>query len=282
MKNGIVLEGGAMRGLFTSGVLDVFIENGITFDGAVGVSAGACFGSNLKSQQTRRSIRYNLRFAKDKRYCSVRSLIKTGDMFGADFCYHKIPDELDIFDVETFDNSPMDFWVVATDIETGRAVYHKLKDIDYNELEWIRASASIPFAARIVEVDGRKMLDGGIADSIPLKFMHYIGYEKNVVILTRPRDYVKKPSKIVPMLKAAFKDYPLFVKACADRHKMYNHELEYVHKSEMSGNTLVIAPPENLPIGRIEHDEKMLLKTYLIGRKAGVESLERVRSFLSE
>jgi predicted patatin/cPLA2 family phospholipase len=282
MKHGIVLEGGAMRGLFTAGVLDVFMENGIRFDSAVGVSAGACFGSNLKSEQTRRSIRYNLRFAKDKRYCSVRSLIKTGDMFGAEFCYHTIPDELDEFDVDTFESSPMDFWVVATDIETGKAVYHKLKDLDYDELEWLRASASMPLASRIVEVGGRRMMDGGISDSIPLRFMQHIGMKKNVVILTQPRGYVKRQTKAVPMLKAVYKNYPLFVKACSDRHKMYNRELAYIRKAEQSGNTLVIAPPKKLPIGHIEHDEENLQRVYLIGRQAGIEKLKEVRKFLSE
>ena len=282
MKHGIVLEGGAMRGLFTAGVLDVFMENGIRFDSAVGVSAGACFGSNLKSEQTRRAIRYNLRFAKDKRYCSVRSLIKTGDMFGAEFCYHTIPDELDEFDVDTFESSPMDFWVVATDIETGKAVYHKLKDLDYDELEWLRASASMPLASRIVEVGGRRMMDGGISDSIPLRFMQHIGMKKNVVILTQPRGYVKRQTKAVPMLKAVYKNYPLFVKACSDRHKMYNRELAYIRKAEQSGNTLVIAPPKKLPIGHIEHDEENLQRVYLIGRQAGIEKLKEVRKFLSE
>ena len=282
MKHGIVLEGGAMRGLFTAGVLDVFMENGIRFDSAVGVSAGACFGSNLKSEQTRRAIRYNLRFAKDKRYCSVRSLIKTGDMFGAEFCYHTIPDELDEFDVDTFESSPMDFWVVATDIETGKAVYHKLKDLDYDELEWLRASASMPLASRIVEVGGRRMMDGGISDSIPLRFMQHIGMKKNVVILTQPRGYVKRQTKAVPMLKAVYKNYPLFVKACSDRHKMYNRELAYIRKAEQSGNTLVIAPPKKLPIGHIEHDEENLQRVYLIGRQVGIEKLKEVRKFLSE
>ena len=282
MKHGIVLEGGAMRGLFTAGVLDVFMENGISFDSAVGVSAGACFGSNLKSEQTRRSIRYNLRFAKDKRYCSVRSLIKTGDMFGAEFCYHTIPDELDEFDVDTFESSPMDFWVVATDIETGKAVYHKLKDLDYDELEWLRASASMPLASRIVEVGGRRMMDGGISDSIPLRFMQHIGMKKNVVILTQPRGYIKRQTKAVPMLKAVYKNYPLFVKACSDRHKMYNRELAYIRKAEQSGNTLVIAPPKKLPIGHIEHDEENLQRVYLIGRQVGIEKLKEVRKFLYE
>ena len=282
MKYGIVLEGGAMRGLFTAGVLDVFMENGITFDGAVGVSAGACFGCNLKSKQIGRSLRYNLRFAKDDRYCSMKSLIRTGDMFGAEFCYHYIPDTLDPFDADKFNSSPMEFWVVTTDVETGKAVYHKMKDVNYTELEWVRASASLPLAARVVEVNGRKMMDGGIADSIPLRFMEHIGYERNVVILTQPRDYVKKQTKTVPLLKAGYRKYPNLVRACAERHRMYNKELRYIRKAEELGDTLVIAPPEKLPIGHIEHDEAILKQVYQMGRDAALEKLDDVKKFLEK
>ena len=282
MKYGIVLEGGAMRGLFTAGVLDVFMENGISFDGAVGVSAGACFGCNLKSGQIGRSIRYNLRFAKDKRYCSVKSLVTTGDMFGAEFCYHTIPYKLDPFDGETFSKSPMEFWVVATDVTTGKAVYHKMNTASYDELEWVRASASLPLVAHIVEVGGRKMMDGGIADSIPLRFMESVGYRKNVVILTQPRDYVKKPVKSMPMLKAGYSKYPNLIKACGERHRMYNKELRYIRRAEELGSALVIAPPEKLPIGHIEHDTDVLQEVYRIGRKAAMDKLEEVKVFLYE
>lgn len=147
MKCGLVLEGGAMRGLFTAGVTDVFMENGIAFDGAVGVSAGAAFGCNYKSYQPGRAIRYNTRFCRDKRYCSIRSLITTGDMFGADFCYHEIPEKLDVFDFDTYENSAMEFYVVCTDVETGKPVYHRCDTMNSRELEWLRASASMPMAA---------------------------------------------------------------------------------------------------------------------------------------
>lgn len=158
MKYGLVMEGGAMRGLFTAGVIDVLMENAITFDGAVGVSAGAAFGCNYKSNQPRRVIRYNTRFCHDKRFCSVSSLVKTGDMFGADFCYHEIPNKLDIFDYKTFNESPMEFYVVCTDVTTGKPVYRRCRVADDNELEWIRASASMPLASRIVEIGGMKLL----------------------------------------------------------------------------------------------------------------------------
>lgn len=280
MKYGLVLEGGAMRGLFTAGVTDVFMENGLTFDGAVGVSAGAAFGCNIKSGQNGRAIRYNIRFANDKRFCSTKSLVTTGDMFGAEFCYHTIPDKLDVFDTPAFEASPMDFWVVCTDIETGRAVYHRMNRVNYEELEWMRASASMPMVSRIVSAGGRKLLDGGITDSIPLRFMEKQGYDRNIVILTQPRDYVKPRNKMIPLMKLAYRKYPLLVKACAERHKMYNSELRYVRKAEDEGRALVIAPPEKLPVGHIEHDPEVLQEVYRIGRKTGTEYLERVRDFI--
>ena len=193
MKKGLVLEGGAMRGLFTAGVLDVMLEHNIEFDGAVGVSAGACFGCNYKSKQIGRTLRYNKRFAKDKRYCSLYSLLTTGDLYGADFCYHEIPEKLDVFDEETYENNPMEFYVVCTDAETGEPVYHRIDTGNEENLEWIRASASMPVVSRAVEIGGKKLLDGGISDSIPLDWFTSIGYDRNVVVLTRPADYVKEP-----------------------------------------------------------------------------------------
>jgi len=280
MKYGLVLEGGAMRGLFTAGVVDVLMENDIKLDSMVGVSAGAAFGCNYKSGQIRRTIRYNTRFCKDKRYCSKRSLIKTGDLFGADFCFHTIPDKLDVFDNAAFEASPVEFWVVCTDVATGKAIYHKSTHMDYDELEWIRASASMPLVSRIVEVGGHRMLDGGIADSIPLKFMESRGCEKNVVVLTKPRDYIKKPMKIMSVINAKYHKYPEFVKAVANRHKMYNNELKYIRSAEEEGRAFVISPPESLPIGHLEHDPEVMLEAYRIGRRIANENLDKLREFL--
>ena len=280
MKKGLVLEGGAMRGLFTAGVIDVLMENDISFDGVIGVSAGAAFGCNYKSGQPGRAIRYNTRFCKDKRYCSVRSLIKTGDMFGADFCYYEIPKKLDIFDFETFEKSPVEFWVVCTDVETGKAVYHRCRKGDDNMLEWIRASASMPLASRIVMIDDMKLLDGGISDSIPLRFMERRGYDRNLVILTQPRDYTKQPSKSVRLMKAALHKYPEFIKAAENRHRMYNSELRYVRSSEEAGKSFVIAPDTKLPIGHVEHDADVLREVYRIGRNTANAKLDEIKAFL--
>lgn len=282
MKYGLVLEGGAMRGLFTAGVIDVFMENGIVFDGAVGVSAGAAFGCNYKSDQPGRAIRYNTRFCRDKRYCSLRSLVKTGDMFGADFCYHEIPEKLDIFDFETYESSAMEFFVVCTDVVNGKPVYHRCDTMNSRELEWLRASASMPMAARIVSIDGCNMLDGGISDSVPLKFMEDSGYDRNVVILTQPRDYVKEKNKLMPMLRIVYRKYPNLLKTMENRHKMYNSELKYIRKAEQEKRALVIAPETKLPVGRIEHDPDVLREVYRIGRKAGMKHLAEVKKFIAD
>ncbi len=279
MKTGLVLEGGAMRGLFSAGVMDVLMENNITFDGAVGVSAGACFGCNYKSGQNGRVIRYNLRFCRDKRYCSVLSLITSGNMFNAEFCYHTIPDKLDIFDTKAFTENPMEFYTVATDIETGKPVFHRMRTADFRELEYIRASASIPLFSEIVEIDGRKFLDGGIASSIPLKFMESQGYDKNIVVLTQPREYVKSASKILPLIKLKYRRYPEFVKAFEKRPAKYNAELKYINMAEKEGRAFVIAPPEKLPVGHIEHNMDILLEVYRIGRNTALKLLPKISAF---
>ena len=170
MKTGLVLEGGAMRGMFTAGVMDVLMENGVNFDGVIGVSAGAAFGCNYKSKQIGRVIRYNTRFCADKRYGGLGSLVKTGDIYNTDFCYGTVPLELDPFDFTAYDANPQEFYVVCTDIESGQPVYHKYLGQSDHGFDWIRASASMPLVSRIVEIEGRKLLDGGIADSIPVRY----------------------------------------------------------------------------------------------------------------
>ena len=279
MRKGLVLEGGGMRALFTVGVTDVLMENGITFDGAIGVSAGAAFGCNYKSGQAGRAIRYNIRFSRDKRYCSIGSLIKTGDLFGADFCYKQIPNELDKFDDEAYNNNPMEFYVVCTDIETGKTIYKNCPESNDSMLEYMRASASLPLVSNIVEIDGLKLLDGGITDSVPLKYFESIGYDRNLVILTQPISYSKEPNKIIRIIRKIYKKYPKLIDAMKNRHIVYNETLRYIAEKEASGSTLVIRPKEKLPIGRIEHNPDTMRTVYELGRKAGEESLDKIRGF---
>lgn len=280
MKTGLVMEGGAMRGMFTCGVIDVFMENGIDFDAAVGISAGAAFGCNIKSRQIGRAIRYNKRFCKDPRFASFRSLIKTGDLYGADFCYRAIPDELDIFDRDAFKSNPMHFYVGALNCETGKTIYHDCKDGEEVDLKWIRASASMPLVSKIVEVDGYKLLDGGMCDSIPYEFIENEGYEKNVVILTQPKGYVKKSNKLAPLAKLMISDYPNVAKAMKERHIRYNEQTKLVEQREMEGKAYVIRPDEPLDIGKMEKDPVELERVYQLGRMQGINHLERIKKFL--
>lgn len=279
MKRGLVLEGGAMRGLWTAGVTDVMMEHGIKPDGLIGVSAGAAFGCNYKSRQIGRAIRYNTRFAKDPRYSGLRSLLKSGDYFNAEFGYHIVPYEYDIFDIQTFEQNPMRFTVVCTDVLTGEAVYHDINHVDYDELEWLRASASMPLASKVVKVQGHQLLDGGVADSIPLEYFETQGYDRNVVILTQPKGFVKEPNKLMPIIRIALRKYPNMIKAMDKRHMMYNRELAYVAKAEEEGRCLVIRPDEKIPIGHISHDPDEMRHVYEIGRKVGEHYIERIKDF---
>lgn len=282
IKKGLVLEGGAMRGMFTAGVLDVFMENNIEFDGIVGVSAGAAFGCNIKSKQIGRVIRYNTRYCNDKRYCSFKSLIKTGDIFGADFCYRELPFELDIFDTKTFSENPAEFYVTATDIETGKPVYKKLSTGLAQDLLWLRASASMPLVSRIVETEKLKLLDGGIADSIPIKFLETQGYNKNIVILTQPYDFIKKKNSMLPLIKLKYRKYKNLIKAVENRHIVYNQTTSYIKEKENKGEVLVIRPPMPLNIKQVEHNKNELLRVYEIGRKTATNLLPQIEKFLSK
>lgn len=282
MKRGLVMEGGAMRGLFTAGVTDVMMEAGIVFDGAIGVSAGAVFGGNYKAGQAGRVLRYNLRFCKDPRYSSLRSLIKTGDLFGADFCYREIPDHLDPFDQAAYAANSMDFFVVATDVHTGRAVYHNCLDGGREDLEWFRASASMPLASRIVSVGGYDLLDGGIADSIPLAYLEEQGYDRNVVVLTQPMGYVKTKNKAMPLLRRVYKDYPQLLDTLARRQDVYNETTAAIREKERRGEVFVIRPEAPLDIHRVEHDRERIQAVYDLGRAVMEKRLEAMKAFLQE
>ena len=281
MKRGLVLEGGAMRGLFTAGIIDVLMQNNITFDGMIGVSAGAAFGCNFKSGQVGRAKRYNINFCRDKRYCSMRSLLTTGNMYGAEFCYHELPEKLDLFDKEAFENNPMEFFLVCTDVISGNAIYHKMDKVTYDELEWMRASASMPLVSKIVEVDGMKMLDGGVTDSVPIRYFQSIGYNRNVVVLTQHRAYRKKKNSILPIIRVVLRKYPKLVSAMERRHEVYNKTLDYIFEQEKAGNVFVLAPDKALPIKRTEHKKEVLEEVYNIGKEKITEKLGDLKYFLN-
>ncbi len=270
-----------MRGMFSVGVMDTLMENGIEFDGIVGVSAGAAFGCNYKSRQAGRAIRYNIAYCKDKRFCSFHSLIKTGDLFGAEFCYHTITDQLDIFDFEAFAQTPVEFHIVCTDIESGKPIYHICDRADYQGLEWMRASSSMPMVSRVVEIDGIKMLDGGISDSIPLEYFESIGYDRTITVLTQPTGYIKKKNPLLPLIRIMYRKYPRLVETMAKRHDVYNAQRRYAEEAELDKRTIIICPEKPLPVGRVEHDAEKLREAYEIGRQSAAKNIDAIKKFLS-
>lgn len=281
MKTGLILEGGAMRGLFTAGVLDVFMASGLVFDGVMGVSAGACFGCNYKSRQPGRVLRYNRRFARDPRYCSWSSLLKTGDLFGADFCYRELPLELDPFDVATYEANPMAFYLSVTDCETGNPVYRRLDRADEEAFRWMRASASMPLVSRPVEIGGRFYLDGGLSDGLPLIYFESIGYSRNVVVTTRPHGYRKHPSRKIALLKPFFRRFPSVYHALVTRYQFYNATLDHIDEQVATGRAFLVAPDEPLPISRLCHNPDTLQRVYDLGHDVATRLLPRLKTFLT-
>lgn len=269
-----------MRGMYTAGVLDVMMENQIGVDGAVGVSAGAVFGCNYKSRQIGRVIRYNTAYCQDPRYISWRSLLRTGDLYGEQFCYHDLPDVLDPFDRKTFEANPLDFYVTCTDVHTGKPVYHLCTKGDAEDTQWMRASASMPLAAKVVSVAGNDLLDGGVSDPIPISWFRSIGYEKNIVILTQPAGYRKKKSSMAPLLRLFLRKHPAMAEAMKKRHEVYNSALDELHHLQAAGNTFVLQPSKRVRVKRTERNPEKLRELYRLGRQDATENIEAIRDFL--
>lgn len=279
MKTGLVLEGGGMRGIYTAGVLDVFMENNISFDGVIGVSAGAIHGCSYLSNQHGRSLRYYKTYCGDPRFMSWQSFVKTGDFVGVDFCYHELPEKLDIYDNEAFKNCGIPFHVVCTDVETGKPEYVLLTDMNA-QIDYLRASASLPYFSRIVEVDGKKLLDGGCTDSIPVEAFQRMGYGKNVVVLTRPADYRKK-EELRAMPGLVYRKYPAFAEALRNRHNAYNQQAAKIKLMERAGNIFVIRPEQALEIGRLENDPEKVQGIYDQGRQDALRVLEQLKEWMN-
>lgn len=278
---GLALEGGGYRGLYTAGVLDVWMEHDLAFDHMVGVSAGAAFGYNLKSRQIGRAIRYNKRYCASKRYAGVGNWLRTGDMFSRDFAYGEVPLVLDPIDLDAYHANPMRFTCVVTDLETGSAVYHDLPHGDERDIEWVRASSSIPVASRPAEIDGRRYLDGGVADSIPSSWLLSQGYERNVVVLTQPAGYVKEANGLMPLLRRVFRAYPAFIEALATRHEVYNATRADLERRAAAGEVFVVYPSESVQVKSLERDPAELERIYQVGRRDAEESLDSLLRYLA-
>ena len=265
MKIGLVLEGGAMRGMYTAGVLDTFLDKDFWVNGIISVSAGALFGVNYPSRQKGRAIRYNKKFISDKRYISFKSLVSTGNIVNKDFAFYEVPFKYDVFDNKTFKESDIDFYVAVTNLQTAQAEYVKLID-PLAQMEVLRATSAMPYVSRPVEIDGIPYLDGAIADSIPVEQMQKLGYDKIIVILTRTLEY-RKSKPMIWIAKWFYRRYPHFADAVNQRYAMYNQQVENVIKLAEEGDIFVIRPSVDLKIKRIEKDPNKLQAMYELGIK---------------
>lgn len=258
---GLVLEGGGMRGSYTAGVLDFFLDKNIKFENVYGVSAGASNACSYLSGQRGRALSIDVDYLEDKRFASVHSLVTTGDFFGVDMCYNIIPNELNLYDYEAFSNYPGNFYAVVTNCITGAAEYKLIKDMK-KDIKYVRASCSLPMMSRDVIIKGVPYLDGGIADSIPIRRARKDGNKKNVIVLTRDPDYVKKPNELLPIIRAMYRKYPELVDSMAKRHIVYNKTLRYIKKLEEAGKVVVIQPQDKVEIGRLEKNRDKLIELY--------------------
>ena len=281
IKAGLVVEGGGMRGVYSSGVLDFFIEKDLFFENNYGVSAGACHLCSFLAKQYKRAFRVNVDYLNDKRYCSVHSLLKTGNLFGAEMLYDIIPNELDLFDYDTYNKNESNFYVVITDINTGKPEYVKIGDLK-KDIIYVRASSSLPLLAQNVKINDKEYLDGGISDSIPIKKSIADGNKKNVVILTRDSTYRKGKNSLMPIIKLKYKKYPNFVKSMADRYIVYNEILDFIKELEDNGDVFVIRPKKPVNIGRTEKNREKLEALYNDGYNDAKDCYEELLKYLGK
>lgn len=275
-KIGLVLEGGGHRGIYTAGVLDTFAENKISFDGIMGVSAGCVHGASFLSGQIGRSIRYTTKYCDNSNYMGIGSLITTGNFFNEKFCYYDLPETLDPFDNDSFDKNQTQFFAVCTDVKTGSAIYHECETLKGEKIKWLQASASMPLVSKIIKIDDNLLLDGGIADSIPIKKMQELGFEKNIVILTQEAGYRKNPNSLLPIIKLVYKKYPKLIEAIENRHIVYNQQLEFLEEQEKLGNVIIIRPSEKPTASRTEKDKEKILETYNLGKKDALSIIKNI------
>lgn len=282
-KIALVLEGGSFRGQFTAGVLDILLEQRVEgISACYGVSAGALNGFNYKSRQIGRANRVNLAFCNDSRYVGAKSFAQTGSLVGYDFLLNDVQDRIDPFDIETFNKNPLELFVGVTDAVFGTADYLPVKNAML-DIESIRASTSLPIVTPMVELNGHKYVDGGVADSVPVEHvLEDEGFGGAIVVLTQDRSYVKKPYEFLPAARAAYSDYPYLLDALESRHDRYNEQREHIWNYEKEGRALVIAPQKPVEVGHVEHDASKLLDLYIQGRQEGRRALQPVKEFIAE
>lgn len=279
MKTCLVLEGGALRGIYTAGVLDELQKENIKIDSIIGVSMGTLMALNYISKQPGRSLRYNLKYCTDRNYIGITSFLRTREIVNKDFCYYDLPQKLDPFDYKTFDQSDISLYCTVTNVDTGEAEYIEIKD-SLQDTEIVRAGASMPGVSKMVSINGKKYLDGGIADSIPVEKALEMGFDKIIVVLTRPIEYRKKPSK-QKILSAFYKKYPTFVKTLQNRNTKYNETIDKIKELEKEERILVIRPSKRIPIKRIEHNPITVQAQYDLGVKDFQDKKESLYEYLN-
>lgn len=281
MKVALILEGGGMRGLYTAGVLDFFLTKNITFDMVAGVSAGACNACSYLSKQPGRGAAVILDYIKEKEYMSFSNLVKEGSFFGMDLIFNKIPNHLNPYDYKTANTNPTAFYCVCTNVESGKPYYRRV--INYrSDMDYIKASMSLPLLSTILDIDGHKLLDGGVSDSIPIQFADDKGYEKQVVVLTQCRDYRKGKNRLLPIIRRTYKEYPNLVKTLENRHIEYNKTLDYMYEKEKRKDCFIIQPKKAVNISRLEKSKEKLHNLYLEGYRDAQESYEELLQFLNK
>ena len=276
-KIALILEGGAMRGLYSAGVLDVFMENNINIDVIYGVSAGALFGLNYKSRQIGRALRYNLKYANEKNYMGLYSLITTGDIMNRDFCFTKLVYELDKLDFETYKNNPVEFYAVVTNLQTGKPEYIKIDDAA-KDMEYFRASGSMPFVSKPVEIDGNLYLDGAMSDAVPFEKALETEYEKVIVVLTRPHGYRKKKSYLP--YKLFYGKFPELIKTAKNNYIKYNETIDLIEKYESENKIIVLRPSKLVKMKRVEKDTRKLQAIYDLGVSDCINKLDKINEYL--
>jgi len=278
---GLVLEGGGMRGIYTAGVLQYFAEQQLYFSYTIGMSAGACMGISYLSRQLGRNRVVNANWVGDPRYLSWRNYLKRGELFGMDFIFDEIPNKLVPFDYETFHRSPEQFVIGTTDCDTGETIYYRKSDEGFDISKVLRASSSLPFIAPIVEYGGRRLLDGGISDPIPLRQAEKDGNRRNVVVLTRNADYRKSRNKFGWFVKRAYRKFPEFVGIMLSRHHIYNTTLDYIAEREREGDAFVIRPSQPMKVGRMERSPSRLDELYMQGYEDAKRLMPRLLAWMA-
>lgn len=276
----LVLEGGAMRGQFTAGVLDFFMDQKLFCDNVIGVSAGALCGYNYVAGENGRTCYVNMKYCNDWRYLSMKSFVRTGNAFGREFSFDEIPTKLEPFNFAAFNESPLKLTAVSSNLVTGEADYHQFRDA-VADLPYLIASSSMPLISQIVDVDGKLLLDGGTCDSVPVVYSWLTGAPKHIVVLTQAADYIKGPNKLMAIMRQRYADYPYFVERVQHRHFEYNRLYRALPRLHDEGRLFLIRPPEPVTIASMEKDANKLLALYEQGYAEAARTWSALERYLA-